>query len=163
MFLACRLEAEASGTDLLDTKSSIQNGIFGVLFTITKEKLDTGLAISLLRFGVDFIQLFSLVFYPPIFGWHVNQDFWCVLDQSCNSAEKPGKPPHPHPHGVLGNLETSSIASVGILLGFPYASSDQMPLNWDLERMQMHVHACVCARALYEYSFMQTVTRRCWP
>lgn len=74
--LACRLEAEASGTDLLDTSSTVQNGVFGVLFTVTKEKFTNGWRFFILRFSLDFIQLFSLVFYPAIYGWNVNQSLW---------------------------------------------------------------------------------------
>lgn len=137
---ACRLEAEASGTDLLDTSSSLQSGVFGVLFTITKEKLNNGWKFFVLRFSLDFIQLFSLVFYPPIFGWRVNTDLW--WGRACRRSTavqlmQPHPCPRPRPrrcrcrcprHGAchampcqLAGLATHTCRAAAVQRGVPCA------------------------------------------
>ncbi|GIL45019.1 hypothetical protein Vafri_2438, partial [Volvox africanus] len=57
-----KLEAEASGADILDNSSALQAGIFGVLFTVTKEKYNTGWRFLLLKLVLDYLQLFTLTF-----------------------------------------------------------------------------------------------------
>ncbi|KAG2494212.1 hypothetical protein HYH03_007568 [Edaphochlamys debaryana] len=57
-----KLEAEASGADILDNSSALQAGVFGVLFTVTKEKYNTGWRSLLLKLVLDYLQLFTLTF-----------------------------------------------------------------------------------------------------
>ncbi|EFJ49262.1 phosphate acetyltransferase [Volvox carteri f. nagariensis] len=59
---AAILEAEASGADILDNSSALQAGIFGVLFTVTKEKYNTGWRFLTLKLVLDYLQLFTLTF-----------------------------------------------------------------------------------------------------
>ncbi|GFR50532.1 hypothetical protein Agub_g12802 [Astrephomene gubernaculifera] len=68
-----KLEAEASGADILDNSSALQAGIFGVLFTVTKEKYNTGWRFLLLKLVLDYLQLFTLIF--------TNHEPW-VFDES---------------------------------------------------------------------------------
>ncbi|KAG2446182.1 hypothetical protein HXX76_000775 [Chlamydomonas incerta] len=50
-------------------------GVFGVLFTIVKERYNTGIRWLLLKIALDFLQLFTVVFKPSD-GWVIKQDLW---------------------------------------------------------------------------------------
>ncbi len=54
---------------------SIDNALFGVLFTIVKERYNTGLRFLLVKLALDFVQLFALVFKPSD-GWVYDQNLW---------------------------------------------------------------------------------------
>ncbi len=46
-----------------------------MLFTIVKERYNTGLRFLLVKLALDFVQLFALVFKPAD-GWVFDQDLW---------------------------------------------------------------------------------------
>ncbi|KAG2440500.1 hypothetical protein HYH02_010378 [Chlamydomonas schloesseri] len=74
--VASRLDHEGGGTlDLLDWGQGFMVGVFGVLFTIVKERYNTGIRWLLLKIALDFLQLFTVVFKPND-GWVIKQDLW---------------------------------------------------------------------------------------
>ncbi|GIL68039.1 hypothetical protein Vafri_21326 [Volvox africanus] len=69
-----REHQEGQGEDLLDRRSPLENGIFGVLFTLSKENSETRIRIrwTLLKILLDAWQLFTTVVSPAKQGWNIN-------------------------------------------------------------------------------------------
>ncbi|KAG2435423.1 hypothetical protein HYH02_011923 [Chlamydomonas schloesseri] len=68
---------------ILEKRSSLENGIFGVLFTLSKENSETRIRIRwvLLKILLDGWQLFATVIQPAKQGWDINPDgaAWSVV------------------------------------------------------------------------------------
>ncbi|GLI60724.1 hypothetical protein VaNZ11_002822 [Volvox africanus] len=69
---------EGAGDDLLDRRSSLESGIFGVLYTLRKENNETRVRIRwvLLKILLDAWQLFATVISPEGQGWTINAHGW---------------------------------------------------------------------------------------
>ncbi|PNH05151.1 hypothetical protein TSOC_008612 [Tetrabaena socialis] len=69
--------------DFVDRRSSLENGVFGVLFTLSKENSETRIRIRwiLLKILLDGWQLFSTVIDPKLQGWDINPDgrVWTIV------------------------------------------------------------------------------------
>ena len=65
--------------ELLQKQATVEDGIFGVLYTLSKEKATTSFRSCILKLLLDFAQL--VVFYvDPSFGWAFNyKDLYDVL------------------------------------------------------------------------------------
>ncbi|GLI61040.1 hypothetical protein VaNZ11_003192 [Volvox africanus] len=78
-----REHQEGQGEDLLDRRSPLENGIFGVLFTLSKENSETRIRIrwTLLKILLDAWQLFTTVVSPAKQGWNINAKgtAWAVV------------------------------------------------------------------------------------
>lgn len=61
--------------DLLDENASIQAGIFGVLYTLAKEKYDSSKKFAVAKLVLDFVQVFLLLVGKD-FGWYIDEDLW---------------------------------------------------------------------------------------
>ncbi|KAG2435420.1 hypothetical protein HYH02_011920 [Chlamydomonas schloesseri] len=76
-------QQDGQGTDILDRRSSLENGVFGVLFTLSKENSETRIRIRwvLLKILLDGWQLFATVIQPAKQGWDINPDgaAWSVV------------------------------------------------------------------------------------
>ncbi|EFJ45151.1 hypothetical protein VOLCADRAFT_94559 [Volvox carteri f. nagariensis] len=68
-----REHQERHGEDLLERRSPLENGIFGVLFTLSKENSETRIRIrwTLLKILLDAWQLFTTVISPAKQGWNI--------------------------------------------------------------------------------------------
>ncbi|GFR46430.1 hypothetical protein Agub_g8004 [Astrephomene gubernaculifera] len=75
-------DSGSGGEDLWDKHSTFENGIFGVLFTLSKENSETRIRIRwvLLKVFLDTWQLFTTVVSPDQ-GWHIdaNGAAWTVV------------------------------------------------------------------------------------
>ncbi|GIL43457.1 hypothetical protein Vafri_932 [Volvox africanus] len=69
-----RLE-DGARSELMELGEGVVVGIFGVLFTIVKERYNTGVRFLLAKLAFDFFQLLTVVFTPGD-GWAINQDLW---------------------------------------------------------------------------------------
>ncbi|PNH08057.1 Tiny macrocysts protein B, partial [Tetrabaena socialis] len=60
--------------DFIDRRSSLENGVFGVLFTLSKESSETRIRVKwiLLKILLDGWQLFTTVIEPELQGWDIN-------------------------------------------------------------------------------------------
>ncbi|GIL50719.1 hypothetical protein Vafri_6875, partial [Volvox africanus] len=69
---------EGAGDDLFDRRSSLENAIFGVLYTLRKENNETRVRIRwvLLKILLDAWQLFATVISPASQGWTINAHGW---------------------------------------------------------------------------------------
>ncbi|KAG2435418.1 hypothetical protein HYH02_011919 [Chlamydomonas schloesseri] len=76
-------QQDGQGSDLLDRRSTLENGVFGVLFTLSKENSETRIRIRwvLLKILLDGWQLFATVIQPAKQGWDINPDgaAWSVV------------------------------------------------------------------------------------
>ncbi|PNW87843.1 hypothetical protein CHLRE_01g004124v5 [Chlamydomonas reinhardtii] len=76
-------QQDGHGADILDRHSSLENGIFGVLFTLSKENSETRIRIRwvLLKILLDGWQLFATVIQPAKQGWDIdpNGAAWSVI------------------------------------------------------------------------------------
>ncbi|KAG2488469.1 hypothetical protein HYH03_012974 [Edaphochlamys debaryana] len=74
---------EGHGEDLLDKGSTLENGIFGVLFTLSKESSESRIRYRwiLLKILLDAWQLFATVVNPAKQGWDIDPDgpAWTVV------------------------------------------------------------------------------------
>lgn len=61
--------------DAIDDDKSMLKGVFGVLFTLSKEKVDSSLRFVIIKIVLDFIQIGFLI-ASPSYGWTINQDLW---------------------------------------------------------------------------------------
>jgi hypothetical protein len=52
-----------------------QTALFGVLYTMAKEKFDSSSRLAVLKIILDFIQFFLLVVRPS-YGWDIDQSSW---------------------------------------------------------------------------------------
>ncbi|KAG2423149.1 hypothetical protein HXX76_015534 [Chlamydomonas incerta] len=67
-------QQDGQGSDLLDRRSTLENGVFGVLFTLSKENSETRIRIRwvLLKILLDGWQLFATVIQPAKQGWDID-------------------------------------------------------------------------------------------
>ncbi|KAG2423147.1 hypothetical protein HXX76_015532 [Chlamydomonas incerta] len=67
-------QQDGQSADILDRRSSLENGIFGVLFTLSKENSETRIRIRwvLLKILLDGWQLFATVIQPAKQGWDID-------------------------------------------------------------------------------------------
>jgi hypothetical protein len=75
----CRSAASIGGGDvgggagdLLEQNQSMQAGLFGVLYTLAKEKFDSSKRWAIARLVLDFIQCFVLVVRPSL-PWSIDE------------------------------------------------------------------------------------------
>lgn len=61
--------------DILDQNQSIEAGVFGVLYTLAKEKYDTSKKYAVIKLVLDFVQVFLLI-VGKNFGWKIDEDMW---------------------------------------------------------------------------------------
>ncbi|GFR51067.1 hypothetical protein Agub_g13391 [Astrephomene gubernaculifera] len=57
--------------NIFDEPHTVQLGIFGVLYTVSKEKQLTSVKFAFFRFFLDFLQLWLLV-VNPAYGWDID-------------------------------------------------------------------------------------------
>ncbi|PNW87839.1 hypothetical protein CHLRE_01g003950v5 [Chlamydomonas reinhardtii] len=76
-------QQDGHGHDMLDRRSTLENGVFGVLFTLSKENSETRIRIRwvLLKILLDGWQLFATVIQPAKQGWDIdpNGAAWSVV------------------------------------------------------------------------------------
>jgi hypothetical protein len=53
----------------------MQAAVFGVVYTLSKEKHGQSYKFAAAMLVLDFLQLFVLIF-DPSFGWHINESLW---------------------------------------------------------------------------------------
>ncbi|GLI64845.1 hypothetical protein VaNZ11_008226 [Volvox africanus] len=63
------------GNDLLEQNQTVQAAVFGVLYTLAKEKLDTSKRFAVARLVLDFLQCFILI-VNPAYGWSIDTAAW---------------------------------------------------------------------------------------
>ncbi|KAG2493479.1 hypothetical protein HYH03_008295 [Edaphochlamys debaryana] len=66
---------EVGANDLLEQNQTIQAAVFGVLYTLAKEKLDTSKRFAFARLVLDFLQCFILI-VNPTYGWEIDTSAW---------------------------------------------------------------------------------------
>ncbi|KXZ56445.1 hypothetical protein GPECTOR_1g399 [Gonium pectorale] len=66
---------DGASNELLDWGEGFVVGVYGVLFTIVKERYNTGVRWLLIKLALDFAQLFTVVFKPSD-GWIIDEDLW---------------------------------------------------------------------------------------
>jgi hypothetical protein len=65
-------DAGGGAGDLLEQNQSMQAGLYGVLYTLAKEKYDSSRRWAFVRLVLDFIQCFVLVVRPSL-PWKIDE------------------------------------------------------------------------------------------
>ncbi|GFR48517.1 hypothetical protein Agub_g10412 [Astrephomene gubernaculifera] len=66
---------DVGANDLLEQNQTVQAAVFGVLYTLAKEKLDTSKRFAFARLVLDFLQCFILI-VNPAYGWSIDEKAW---------------------------------------------------------------------------------------
>lgn len=70
-------DATLQQQDVLESPPAVQTAVFGMLYVVHKERLDSSNWIALAKLALDFLQLFLLLLQPQ-FGWTLNRNAWCA-------------------------------------------------------------------------------------
>jgi hypothetical protein len=76
-WLPRRHSSIAEGVDHheLDESQTLQNGVFGVLYTLLSRRFDNSKRLAAIRLSLEFLQVFTLI-VSPLYGWTINRDIW---------------------------------------------------------------------------------------
>ncbi|GLC33063.1 hypothetical protein PLESTB_000374500 [Pleodorina starrii] len=66
---------DVGANDLLEQNQTVQAAVFGVLYTLAKEKLDRSKRFAVARLVLDFLQCFILI-VNPAYGWSIDTAAW---------------------------------------------------------------------------------------
>ncbi|KAG2450719.1 hypothetical protein HYH02_004557 [Chlamydomonas schloesseri] len=66
---------DVGANDLLEQNQTVQAAVFGVLYTLAKEKLDTSKRFAFAKLILDFLQCFILIVNPS-YGWAIDTNAW---------------------------------------------------------------------------------------
>ncbi|KAK9830511.1 hypothetical protein WJX72_012148 [[Myrmecia] bisecta] len=134
------LEEGGDTQGLLAKEASIQDGVFGVLYTLSKEKLSANWKFALAGILLDFIQ--TLVFIVgPGFPWNIDHNFWLYKILYSIQIQNPiltrGFTLYVAVFGILSGILVGSVA-LCVFVGYCF-KAHRFPYVWPIKLLRLAV------------------------